>query len=146
MENFILGVIASLIATLIGYIIKKVIIYFQNKSGICGNWNSIIYDDNGNVIKRDEIVLKHNKKTGRVYGTMTRNFPYEQIHRKWTFEGILNGDVLVACVRSQETVNSVCSGCFKLMDDCLFAGYYLRWDNMENKIVKVKIEMKKVIK
>lgn len=51
MINFILGIFASLIAALIGYIIKKLLERFQNKSELCGKWYSVIYDDCGKIKK-----------------------------------------------------------------------------------------------
>lgn len=146
MINFILGILASLIAALIGYIIKKVLNFVQNKSELCGKWYSAIYDDRGNVIKNDVIYLIHNRKTGKIKGRMIREFPHLQRHRKWSFTGEMRGSILVACVVSQETVNSICSGCFKLIDDYLFSGFYLRWDDAKGKIIQVKIEMKKELK
>lgn len=74
---------------------------------------------------------------------MIRETPFEQRHRRWTFEGKMCGTMLVACVVSQETVNSICSGCFKLVDDYFFSGFYLKWDDVKGKIIQVKIEMKK---
>ena len=118
-------------------IYTNIIYYTQSKYS--GKWRDEIYDEKGNIIKRDIFYLKHHKRNNRINGKISRIAPVEQIHRKWKCTGVLNGEHLILTFWSESAIKS--DGCIYavLKDDYIYEGLYLKFDN--NNIEKIKIRM-----
>ena len=124
-NDFIMGIITGLLTT--GLIALASTLYqdFVNrKSQFSGKWEQLIYksgDDtySGPIIKRDIYELKHIKlkRTGKiavnVTGTIQRQMPDNQRHRKWDFIGYLDGNILTILYESAEA--QVSRGCIYLI-------------------------------
>lgn len=76
--EFLTGVLASLLSVFIAWIIKNAVSLLEYRSGMTGEWEVSIYD-RGNIIKKDKMLIKHNRKTGEIKGNEYREMPYEQV-------------------------------------------------------------------
>lgn len=146
------GIIASIVAAIICWVIKKALEIIQIKKSIySGNWEQLIYDNNdytGEPIKRDIYKLKHKKlrysgkMTVNIVGTISRVSPEEQKHRKWDVIGYLEGNILTMLYQAKEAQKS--RGCIyvKLYADFEFRGYYLE-EHSDGTIDKTPLIIKK---
>ena len=146
------GIIASIVAAIICWVIKKALEIIQIKQSIySGNWEQLIYDNNdytGEPIKRDIYKLKHKKlrysgkMTVNIVGTISRVSPEEQKHRKWDVIGYLEGNILTMLYQAKEAQKS--RGCIyvKLYADFEFRGYYLE-EHSDGTIDKTPLIIKK---
>lgn len=141
--EFLMGILASLLATLIAWIIKNAIKLSEYRSGMTGTWEVSIYDEIGNIIKKDTMLIKHNRKTGEINGKEYREIPYEQRHREWEINGRMSGKIIMIIAFATEEINSHACGCLRLIEDGFFSGYYLKCNNKTSKIEKIKVKMKK---
>ena len=135
-NEFVIGVLAgiasSILLWIIQYIIKSLI---ENNKPFSGIWENHIYDDSGNVIKRDELIVKQNDET--LSGDIKRLEPQDQAHRKWKMFGKVRGANLFAIFWSTNT--SITSyGCWFVhqKSDFLYEGYYLKLDEATRLKVK----------
>ncbi|MGN8753438.1 hypothetical protein [Blautia sp. HCP3S3_C4] len=146
------GIIASIVAAIICWVIKKALEIIQIKKSIySGNWEQLIYDNNdytGEPIKRDIYKLKHKKlrysgkMTVNIVGTISRVSPEKQKHRKWHVIGYLEGNILTMMYQAKEAQKS--RGCIyvKLFADFEFRGYYLE-EHSDGTIDKTPLIIKK---
>lgn len=145
-QDFILGVIASLVAAFIIWIIKQIFIWLQERSDFNGKWETCLYNDKNNIIKKDITNVKHNKKTNWLNGKIGRSFPINQSYRKWNMKGLLVGDNIICLVWSKQMITSFNCAFFHQISDYYYEGYYLKFNNKENKIEKCKITLSKIKK
>ena len=138
--GIITGIISSVIILICKWLYTNYIYYTQSKYS--GKWEDEIYNEEGEIIKRDEYILKHHKKNNTITGTIKRITPLTQKHRTWNCSGALSGEHLILSFWSNDVIKS--DGCIyaKLIDDFTYEGYYLKIQNSD--IVKVRIRMKKV--
>lgn len=147
MINFLLGILASIIATFLYNITKKIYSqYLSSKSHYSGEWQSSILDNNGIVIKKDNLLLV--EKYGKITGTMKRIIPVEQNHREWLVSGFAQkGHILLAIIAKDE--NQASDGSVYVMQkyderDNTYDGFYLK--AVGNEVEKFHICLEKVIK
>ena len=107
-------------------------------------WKDEIYDENGNVVKKDIFTIKHNKRTNQITGHVKRVFPNEQTHRKWKCSGVITDNHFILSFWSNDLIMS--DGCVYtvLVDDYTYEGYYLR--GTKDQIYKIKIRLTKEVK
>jgi hypothetical protein len=135
----ILAAIAGGIVILVGqWIFGKV----QEKTGgYSGVWEHQIFDNAGQVVKRDRMDLK--QRGDRVFGSIERTFPSSLAHRRWRMEGRLRGKDFFATFWSlDQSVPSY--GCWYLHQtgDDSFCGYYLRLTEENHKdIAPIRLEI-----
>lgn len=142
--EFLMGVLASLLAAFIAWIIRNAISLSEYRSGMTGKWEVSIYDRTGNIIKKDKMLINHNRKTGEIKGKEYREMPYEQRNREWYINGKMSGKTIMIIAFATEEINSHACGCLRIIEDGFFSGYYLKCSNKTNKIEKIKVDMKKL--
>lgn len=109
---------------------------FENWSRWTGDWYDCIYDDDGNLLKRDVLRLRNFPSTSSVSGSIRGEFPYEKrAHRKWKLKGrIIGNDFIAHFWSAQKGVHSY--GAWLLHQhgdaDYMFRGKYLKWDDKNN--------------
>lgn len=141
--DFYMGVLASLLAAFVSWIINKLIEALECRSGITGKWELFIYE-HGSLIKVDKMIIKHNRKTGMIKGKERRKYPYKQRHRKWKIYGSLSGRTIMLVAFASEEIDSQASGYLKMIEDKYFSGFYLKLNSKTNEIEKIEVEMKKL--
>src|SRR4051794_8807506 len=87
---FALGVIIGVISSALWDLVKgshKGLwgLLLRRKGLLCGTWRQQIYDERGNLVKRDTVRCHH--RGDSVTGTITREEPSEQMRKKWRFQG-----------------------------------------------------------
>lgn len=154
LDALIVGIVTGLLVAFIGFATNKFIWIFKiSKSKFSGEWEQYIFADDNNTyegvpIKKDVYKLKHKKisYSGKlvinIEGTIKRDSPSEQNHRKWDFIGYLDGDILTILYQSQEGQKS--RGCIyvRLFKDFEFRGYYLE-EHRDGTIDKTPLIIKK---
>lgn len=135
--GIVTGLVSSILIILSKMIYTNIICYTQSKYS--GKWKDEIYDNNGNIIKRDMYVLKHHKQNNTITGTICRLAPVEQIHRKWKCSGVLSGEHLILSFWSEDVIKS--DGCIYavLKEDFTYEGLYLKTENSDIHIIKIKL-------
>lgn len=141
-QEFILGIIASLIGALILWGFEEFVKAVRTRSPFTGYWFSLIYE-NEEIVKSDLYHLKHNRRTKEVSGWMERVFPLEQKGRKWRVTGIQNGQDLIIFSHSNKLSTSTAAAVCRLTRDNYFEGFYLRYSENKKEIEKVEIHYKK---
>ncbi len=149
MTNFISGVLSGILATFICLICKKIWDYIKKyrNSEYSGDWTDEIYDSEGNVLKRDNYNIKHNKKNNTIYGTIRRYYPEEQNHREWNFNGVIDGHYyIIFSFWSKDMQKS--NGCVyaKLNDNYIYEGFYLEEHNSIIDMTPIKLHKKREVK
>ena len=151
-DGLIIGVVTSILVSIIGWLVKQGILIMVNKSSkYSGKWIQLIYEHNnysGIPIKKDIYCIKHKKirYSGKLVvnmeGTIERFYPEFQKHRKWDVIGYLQGDVLTLLYQSQEGQKS--RGCIyaRLYTDFEFRGFYLE-EHKDGRIDKTPVIIKK---
>ena len=135
--GIITGVVSSVIIIVTKIIYTNILCYTQSKYS--GKWKDEIYDNNGNIVKRDMYVLKHHKRNNTITGTISRVAPVEQIHRKWKCSGVLSGEHLILSFWSDDVIKS--DGCIYvvLKEDFTYEGLYLKTEHSDISMVKIKL-------
>ncbi len=143
-QNYIPGVVASLIAAFIIWSIKNIIIKIEEKSDFNGTWKSLIYDDNNQLIKEYIIEIKHNKKTGWIHGKAKRKFPQNDTSKKWKALGLLVGKDIICLVWSTQSFVSLnCSYLHQTKNEGYeYEGLCLKKNN--DKIEKYRTTLSKI--
>ena len=94
---------------------------------ITGTWEDRIYDPEGEVVKSDIITLRQVGE--EIAGSIRREYPVEQAHRRWEISGKVLGKDFIAIFWS-ENPEITSHGCWHLRrrSESLFTGYYLKTD------------------
>ena len=141
MINLISGFIGAFLILVIQFLYKR---FSEINSPFTGDWEDIIYDENGIVIKQDQIRIR--QKGDVVYGNIKRFKPENQKHRRWKFSGRIHGKNFIAIFWPKD--KSIPSfGCWYVHqhDDFLFKGHYLKLDEKKaRKIKKVPVDIKRI--
>jgi len=126
MDPISIGIISSIIGGIVVICVQKLVKSIKEKSNpYTGKWENHIYDNNGTVIKRDVIDVRQNGI--EMNGTIKREFPPDQIHRRWEMTGRIVGKDFFAIFWSTDpTINSYGSWYVHYKNDFLFEGYYLK--------------------
>src|ERR1700726_4778120 len=97
----------------------------ESSGGYTGPWRQNIFDEQGNIVKRDQIDLRQRGEL--LYGTIKRVFPDEQAHRRWKCYGRIRGSDFFAIFWSMN-VSVRSYGCWyvRQVSDNKFSGYYFR--------------------
>jgi hypothetical protein len=106
----------------------------ERKGGYTGIWEDQIFDDAGQIVKRDRHDLR--QKGNEAFGYIERIFPDDQKHRKWHLYGRFRGsDFFAIFWATDPSVPSY--GCWYVhqTDDDTFSGYYLRLSDTDHKQV-----------
>lgn len=127
--SYALSILSGIIATVICYSFQRAYKYAKTykNSEYSGTWMDEIYSDDTRrrVIKKDRYEIKHNKKDHTIEGNIEREYPEKQRHRKWKFNGVIDGRYIILSFWSMDMQKS--NGCIyaKLNDDYEYEGYYL---------------------
>lgn len=144
MLEIVTSIVCSVVATLIcSFGAKMYLNYRKYKSSeYSGIWYDEIYDiKNPNVVvKRDEFNIRHNKKDHTITGTISRYFPEEQKHRKWSMNGVIYDRYVIISFWRIGPQKS--NGCIyaKLSDDNIYDGFYLE-EHEQGQIDKTPIRL-----
>lgn len=137
LPGILASVIATGICTFFVYIYDK---YKKSKSPYSGDWESSIYDVNGNEVKSDILHLK--ERNGRIKGTMERVLPKNQNTRRWLVLGyVRNAHMLLSIVPQKETQASDGGVYVALNGDQIYDGYYLKKVG-DDKIIQTPIQLR----
>lgn len=142
--NYINGIITSLIAALIIWFVKVIFISIQEKSDFSGKWINRLYNKDDNIIKKDIIQIKHNKKTGWIHGKVKRTYPEKEESKNWKVIGLLMGkDIICLIWSTQSFVSLNCSYLTQIENEGYkYEGFCLK--NYKNCIKKYKISLEKI--
>lgn len=141
--NFMSGVVASLLATAIAYIVSAIRSY--SNSPYTGLWKSEMYNAQGKPVKHDEYLLRHNRRNGVIGGPIRRIDPDNETDKRWICKGIVDNDciLMVFCDLEQlQLSHGVCYVMHKGVRQ--YEGYYLGQEKETAGIVTVKIKAWKV--
>lgn len=139
--GILVTLISSAIIAVVTYLVRYYVLY--HGSVYAGHWEDEIFEDDTmtKVVKRDECILKHNKHTNVITGTVRRMEPYDQRHREWYCQGVIDNEYLILTVWAKDNlIKSNSSMYAKLVRDYVFEGYYL--EDRDGKIEKFPIRMK----
>lgn len=137
------GLVSSFVFLLVGRLISY--LYKAFWSDYSGKWNAEIHtvENDQQILKKDEWLIKHNKRKNTVSGTIRRIIPEEQNYRKWHFQGIIQSNNLLLVYWSSEGVISRgCVNC-RLISDFVFDGFYLEMHNEAIEKTPIKLVKKK---
>ncbi|UCG38010.1 MAG: hypothetical protein JSV00_07350 [bacterium] len=92
-----------------------------------GLWEDRIYDERGDIVKRDVITLTQEGE--EITGQIQRIYPQDQARRRWNLMGKLLGNDFMAIFWS-DLPDIRSHGCWhlRLTSESLFSGYYLKTD------------------
>lgn len=76
-------------------------LFYKNKS-----YKQIIYNDENTKIKEDIVQLKYNLRTQKIKGTIIRQFPINEVHRSWEFDGIIRNGIFFITFCSDDLVKN----------------------------------------
>lgn len=138
-SDFWYGILASLVAAFITWMIREIITELTNKSPLSGYWYTLVYG-NEKVVKADFYYLKHDKKTGEITGKMERFYPSDQVGRKWEIRGMTQRQYLVLYSHSMELNTSMAAAVCRIVEDNCYEGYYLRYAETDYNIDLVEIK------
>lgn len=144
--SYVLSVLSGVIATVICFGFERAYKYAKTykNSEFSGTWVDEIYKDDTrkDIIKKDRYEIKHNRKNHTIEGTIEREYPEEQQHRKWNFNGVIDGRYIIFSFWSLDMQKS--NGCVyaKLNNDYEYEGYYL--EEHGNTIDMTPIKLHKV--
>lgn len=135
--GIVTGVVSSIIIILVKTVYINVIYYTQSKYS--GKWKDEIYDNDGNIIKRDVYALRHHKRNNTITGTIRRVAPVEQVHRTWKCSGVLSGEHLILSFWSEDVIKS--DGCIYaiLKEDFIYEGFYLKEECSTTNKIKIRL-------
>ena len=125
MTDFYINLAAGLVGALILAIVQWLYKYIrERKSPYTGAWRGSIYDDEGQLVKRD--IVRMRQYGDNIKGRISRTYPAELRHRKWSLNGKLRGRQMLGVFWSA-TQDIPSHGCWYLtqIDDDHFTGYYL---------------------
>lgn len=127
-----IGVIGSIIGMVVWAIGSKLYLYirYYKDSEYSGLWVDIIpYISEDMPEKHDEIVIRHNKRTNVISGTIKRTSPHSQRARTWLLNGVIDDGYLIASFWHNGPQKS--NGCVytRLTGDNKYEGYYLEEHN-----------------
>lgn len=142
-NSFVFGVATSLVGTFIAWCIKRIIISVQERSDFNGQWETCLYDENDQIVKRDLTKVRHNRRTNWLIGKIGRTFPITQKYRRWNMAGLLLGDNIICLCWSNQMITSVNCAFFHQVSDYYYEGYYLRYSHEKNCVERRKITLKK---
>jgi hypothetical protein len=125
MNNFFISLASGLVGAVLVFLVQKAYQYLMEiRAPYTGTWYDSLYDEHGNVVKRD--VLKIRQRGDTLTGNISRISPTEQQHRKWLFSGRLRSNNFFAIFWStSHDVQSYGSWYLTQVDDDHFTGYYL---------------------
>lgn len=125
MDNFLINLASGLVGAVLVFLVQKAYQYLTEiRAPYTGIWYDSIYDEQGNVIKKDMLNIR--QRGDILTGKITRISPIEQQHRKWLFSGRLRGNHFFAVFWSiSHDVQSYGSWYLTQIDDDHFTGYYL---------------------
>lgn len=107
-----------------------------------GTWIDQILDDDGRVVKSDEIKMKQRGK--EIFGKIHRIVPENQNHRHYKFRGYVRGESILAIFWStDESIRSFGSWHVKHVRDYVYEGFYLSLAN-DRGIEKIPIRLKRI--
>lgn len=147
MKNVIYDILIGLISSFVFLLIGKMIAYFLKfvGSAYSGKWRAEIrtIENDSEIIKVDEWIIKHNKRKNTLSGTIRRILPDEQSYRKWFFRGVIQSNSLLLVYWASDGVPSYgCVNCV-LVNDFTFAGFYLEAHNGAIEKIPIRIEKQK---
>lgn len=125
MEAFLNNLIAGLVGAFLVFIVQWIFrVMVENRAPFSGTWYEQIYDDEGNVVKKDTHYIRQRGDT--LTGKIQRTYPPEQTHRRYLFNGRIRGRNYFAIFWSTSP-DILSYGCWYMrqIDDDSFDGYYL---------------------
>ena len=134
-----IGILGTALFEIIKYIVTYFVMYrFSKYSGI---WDEDIYDDNGQIIKKDIVKLKHHKLNNFLTGEIERIYPNSDNYKRWKCRGIMQNKNIILCFWTEDAMQSDGCAYALLTDDYTFERYYLR--NKDRIIKQVRLKAKK---
>lgn len=151
MQNYIPGVLASLIAAFIVWIIKKIIIFIFERSDFNGYWANTVYDDENTIIKNDIFAIKYNKKTRWIEGKFIEVMPLRKCTispndflQKWQISGILIGKDLACVIWSSQNLIGLNCCYLRLMENKGYKYEGICLKNSNDKVKAYRMELTKI--
>lgn len=132
LHDLMIGIAGSIIGAIIWAVGVKMYSYFKfyKDSEYSGIWEDTIPSKpDGSPEKHDEFIIKYNKRTNTISGTIKRTFPQNQTNRTWVMNGVIDDGYFIASFWHDGPHKS--NGCIyaKLTDDNRYDGYYLEEHN-----------------
>lgn len=90
MIEFAQRLVIGLVAVVVGFVLRELWTALQSRRGsLTGTWEQLIYDDAGQVEKRDIVNCKHYGE--EVSGIVRRRSPEADQYKEWRFRGKFRG-------------------------------------------------------
>lgn len=106
-----------------------------------GEWENILYTPDNEVAKRDTLTVF--QKGTELYGTISRDEPAREVHRKFEFRGQLKADRFVATYWAiDQTINRAGSWHVRLVNDGYYSGLYVTV-TPDNRIVAKRLDFRR---
>lgn len=148
LSNVFWGIIGSLIGAVLVVLVQERISFLRARHGfLTGQWLQLIYDDQGKVIKRDRLDLRHEGNI--IKGHYCRLEPSDQKFKEWQFSGRLEGHLLYGLYWSSDlkkNPGSYGTSQLHMINQAKFTGFYTRLiisndaDKYSESMALIKIE------
>lgn len=140
--NAILATVFLIIGGLIFNWIPAWIRYHRSRTAdFSGEWENILYTPDNKVAKRDTLTVF--QKGTELYGSIARDEPAQEAHRKFKFRGQLKADRFVATYWAvDQTINRAGSWHVTLVNDGYYSGLYVTV-TPDNRIVAKRLDFRR---
>jgi len=147
-SEFLISVISSIVGAAFVFLAQFLYRFINERyAPFTGLWENHIYNEKGEIIKRDLIKVKQRGEI--LHGVISRFEPEDQIHRQWKMIGRIRGQDFFAIFWSIDPgVYSYGSWYVRQRGDYHFEGYYLKFVEEEEKygIKPIRLDFNKSTK
>lgn len=139
------ALLASLFLLLGGFLFNWLpswIKYKRSKTAdFSGEWENVLYSPNNEVAKQDTLEVYQRGTT--LYGSIRRDKPETEAHRRFEFRGQLKADRFVAIYWAiDQTINRAGSWHVRLVNDGYYSGLYVTV-TPDNRIVAKRLDFRR---
>ena len=147
LNEMILRILCSVIGATLVILVQILIRFISEKRGaFTGKWENHIYNENGEIIKRDSLNVK--QRGDLIHGFIKRFQPEDQSHRKWKMIGRIRGKDFFAIFWSRDP-SIISYGCWYVhqKSDFRFEGYYLKFhEKSKYRIKPIRLDFVRSLK
>ena len=95
LSKVIIGIVSAVAGAIAILLFKEIVASLKSKdSELSGDWIQLVYDKNGDVIRKDKVECFH--VGNRLKGKIKRIKPSHESYKEWTFEGYFLDDLFFA--------------------------------------------------
>ena len=96
-----INIVSAIAGALAGVFFRELIDFLKSRhSELSGEWFQVIYDENGEVAKKDKVECRH--LGTRLKGSIKRIEPPSENHKAWVFEGYFLDDLFFGTFQTSD--------------------------------------------